>query len=281
MNWQALSASLVAVFLWAVGPAVVKASIAGLPDSYFLVLRFLFSAAVLAPALGSLVKGHKRVRAADWAQLIFLTGLHYQTQLVAVKFLPISWYMVFFATTPALTLLFMGIDWNRRQIGGLFLATVGSLAFVTGAFDGMSWWGLAALFASVGGWIGLTLVLRKQDSGLTNWETTAVCNLAALGAALFYWLGSGCPTAPLQWAHGEAILLMGLGMPAAFFLYTYSLRKIPTVAVVNQFLEPVFGVLIGLFFFSEVMSSAQWLGAGLIVVSSTYFALSQNDAATH
>ena len=64
------------------------------------------------------------------------------------------------------------------------------------------------------------------------------------------------------------MVLLGLLTPLAYFGFNACLRREPKFSVVSQYLEPAFGVLIGLVFFKESLSLEQFFGASLIVFAT-------------
>ena len=269
LSTRALFAGFGAILIWSLAPAVTKLEGSSLPLSYFLLLRYGFSSLLLLPVLIKIQPSRLEKAPMLWLGLIVCLGIYLALQVVAVRHLPVSWYVVFFTLTPAVSLLLLRIRMNFLTVAGLVGAILGSLFFIQDlSWDSLPLWGFFCLFVSMLGWASMTLLIKKLQGGLNDLQVTTVCNFIPLVIFTGYWLVDGCPVVPLSLGDSALVLTLSLGMPLAFFLFAYSLRYTPVVAVASQFLEPVFGVLSGILLFHEVLSAWQIAGSALILASS-------------
>lgn len=87
-------------------------------------------------------------------------------------------------------------------------------------------------------------------------------------ACLLVWVGSGSVTFSPSQTEWISILALGTLTPLAYYSFTSCLRVMPKFSIVSQYLEPVFGVLIGISLFGEVLTLPQVAGSILIIAGS-------------
>lgn len=184
--------------------------------------------------------------------------------------LPVSWYLIIFALSPVFTLPFLGVRLSSRAVLGIALAIAGTLLFVDLQEVRGNFGFLPLLFVALGmlTWVAYTIVIRKFHSTYSNLECTALTQFSAFAACLVIWLGHGLPVAELGVENQVSILLLGLLTPLAYFCFNACLRVLPKFGIVSQYLEPVFGVIIGLVFFHESLTLIQVIGSALIVIGA-------------
>ena len=129
---------------------------------------------------------------------------------------------------------------------------------------------LPVIYVTIGmlTWVVYTLLARKFHTIYSNSEVTALTQFAALAACVVIWIFHGLPNTELSTTHKMAVFALGALTPLAYFGFNSCLRTLPRFGVVSQYLEPVFGIAIGIAFFNESLTLSQALGSFLIVLGS-------------
>ena len=269
LNSKAILAGLLAVVLWAAIPALVKTGIQSIDISLLLLLRFLISSAVMIPLLPRVLKNSKNIRIHLWAALLVVLGANYYFQALAMAAVPVSWYTVIFSLNPILALLIIRVPFQRKMIIPLFIAIVGTFLFVNepspkGKIDFLS-----ILFLVIGmlTWVFYTRLVTEFHKIYSDAETTALTQFVSLVAILPIAIWKGVHIQSLSSGALFSVLTLGATTPFAYFGFSYCLRKLPVFGVVSQYLEPVVGIIIGVCFFSESLSSLQIMGSAAIIFS--------------
>jgi drug/metabolite transporter (DMT)-like permease len=258
---------LSAILLWSIAPVLMKTQADNLPLTFLLLLRYGLSSLIFVPVLRGVA--FRRLPWRAGLKLAACLGLHLSMQVLAIRQLQVTWYVVFFSLAPIISLFLLRLCWTPQMRLGVVLAVFGSLLFVRDSrWEQISFLGFACLALSVVSWAWLSVLLKDLQSQFNDWQVTALCNLLSFAVFVLLWIANRCPQQTLTLSDWGAIGALSLGMPLAFFLFTRALRLTPTVALFVQYLEPVFGVLFGVWFFHEVLETAQIAGTTLILAAS-------------
>jgi O-acetylserine/cysteine efflux transporter len=272
MNFAAMAAGMLAVILWAAIPAFVKTGNEQMDLSVLLAIRFLIASIVMLPLLPATLRQAKRIPLWRWLTLLFTLGANYYFQGLAMSAVPVSWYGVIFSLNPILTLIFMRVPMGTRMIVPLGLALLGTYLILSGsASEAQVLTPLAASSLCIGmaTWVLYTIQIIPLQRVYSDLETTALTQFVSLIAVSTIWVLMGLPTAGLGLETLTSVSILGLTTPLAYFAFCYCLRRMPVFGVVSQYLEPVVGIAIGLLFFEESFSTAQWIGSAAIIMGMT------------
>jgi drug/metabolite transporter (DMT)-like permease len=261
---------LLAVALWAAIPAFVKVGSTDESLSYLLVLRFLISSALFIPVLPKIWSKRRQITLSQYLLLSACLGANFYFQGLAMIRLPVSWYLIIFSLSPVLALPFMGVRVGRRTVFGVMLALLGTGMFIDLSEVQSNYGVLPILFVVIGmiTWVVYTLMARRLQKTHSSVEVTALTQFCAMTSCSALWIIHGVPTSILTTSNQLAILALGILTPVAYFAFNACLRVLPKFGVVSQYLEPVFGIAIGIAFFHESISALQAVGSVLIVIGS-------------
>jgi len=258
---------LTAVLIWAAIPAFVKIGSTTESLAFLLVCRFFIASLIFLPRIISILKKMTQINLNLWIGLIFILGANYYFQGLAMIELPVSWYLIIFCLNPILSLIFIGLEINKKTLISVGLSVLGTLLFVK--FDEISKMQSLRpfIYITIGmlTWVAYTVVIKKFQVAFNNVETTAITQFVSFFSCVGIWIIDGTKIAALNSTQTLSILILGITTPIAYYGFNACLRKVPRFSIISQYLEPVFGVLIGLIFFQEFLSWAQYVGAALII----------------
>lgn len=263
----------IAVLIWALLPVLVKSSFKELPVSYFLLLRFILASGLMGFLFWKLRGEIARVGFKVHALFTLVLGANYWLQSLAIKDLPVSWYIVVFALNPLLALLLVGVKINRDLIISVALGLGGVFCFIlteNQILGELSIKSFLYLFGGMLTWVLYTFLAKSHQKKISDSTLTALTQIDSLVAVLLIWLIDGSPWVSLQsittiaWT---SIFLSGVCLPLAYYLYLYSLRRTPVFCQMSQYLELIFGLFFSWLIFNEQFTVYKSLGSGLIVIS--------------
>lgn len=267
-------AGIFAVCLWAILPALVKASLQEIPISVFLIYRFTISAALFAVFLPGLFKKVRKISGGLLLLLAFVLTATFAVQSLALKNLPASVYVVVFSINPLLTSILVGIRFSRLTILGFGLALGGVVAFVLSyglsslqASSIESW---TFLFVGMLLWVFYSTLAKKLQNNLNDFEVMNLTNFLSFLGALIIWVSSGVQTIGLQQLSNTsivAIALTSLGVPMAYYAYLFSMRRTLLFSQMSQYLEMVFGLLFAALILHEKVNFGGLLASAAILSS--------------
>jgi drug/metabolite transporter (DMT)-like permease len=265
-----MALGIIAVALWAAIPAFVKLGTTAELLPFLLVLRFAISSLLFTPLLKSIWKKRRAVDARWFVLVALCLGANFYFQGLAMIDLPVSWYLVIFSLSPVFALIFSELRLHIKTVAGVGIAIIGTLLFVDLKEVHEHYGALPIFFVTIGmlTWVAYTSIVRRFQSAFSSVEITALTQFAALVACIVIWAVKRFPMVKLSAASGSSILALGLLTPLAYFGFNACLRALPRFGIVSQYLEPVFGVCIGLVFFHESLSVMQAIGSVLIVLGS-------------
>ncbi len=224
--------------------------------------------------------GRIEYRRGDWKLLAFMAFcepcLYFCFEIHALRWTSASEAATITALLPALTVVgarvFLSERLTVRSLLGLCASAVGVLALTGFARPSehapCSWLGNALEFAAMIFAAGYTLSSRLLAARYGPFFLTAV--QAFVGSAFFL---AAVPVSGASivlaggWQPAVAVLYLGIGVNVlAYFFYNYGLSRIPASQVslfVN--LIPVCSMLLGWMLLGEVLTSMQYLAAGLVL----------------
>lgn len=262
---KSIIAGILAVFLWAAIPAFVKVGTTEQNLSYLLVLRFMLASLLFLPVVGRILKKATKIPARQWGLLTIVLGMNYYFQGLAMHGVPASWYVVIFSLNPIIALALLKIPISKKKLLGLLLAFSGTLLFVSSEFGHAPILAIFYIFIGMLTWVVYTKFIQNFQKVYTDIESSALTQFVSLFASLLIWAWQSCPTQSLNSLEMSSMLALGTTTPVAYFCFSYCMRRTPSFGIVSQYLEPVFGVVIGVTLFHETLTTAQLLGAAAIV----------------
>lgn len=270
MKIKSILAGVFAVLIWSLIPAFVKIGSNESNLSFLLVGRFLIASFIFLPLLKSVVLKHFLISFSKWLILAFILGANYFFQGHAMEALPASWYLIVFSLNPLLALFLMKTIWSRRLIFGILMSLAGTLMFVKSITldHQISTATMIYMFLGMLTWVFYTVHIRHFQKTYSDTEIAGLTQFVSLIAVIFIWSFQGFPTQQLTLTEFGPLVALGVTTPIAYFLFSYCLRHTPVFGLLSQYLEPVFGVLIGYLFFKEVLSIQSLVGAGIIITGA-------------
>lgn len=266
-------AGTISVFIWALLPIIIKSSFQEIPVSFFLILRFSFATVFMGILMWKLWREILKFSWSQHLQFIFILGANYSLQSLAIKDLPVSWYIIIFALNPLLTLLLMKIKWNHHLILSIFLGLSGVSLFIFKDLQNLNSLPLKSFLYLFGGmltWVLYTLKAKSAQKIISDSGLTLYTQFISFIACLIVWLLDSTPTislSNLSLISFGSILLSGIGVPLAYYLYLYSLRRTPVFCQMSQYLELIFGLIFSWVLYQENFHEFKILGTGLIIMS--------------
>ncbi len=263
-------AGILAVIIWAAIPALVKFGSTSNNLSFLLLLRFLIASLLFLPVSLAIWKKIKKLDVPLLITISLVLGANFYFQGLAMQDLPASWYVVIFSLNPIFALIGLKTKLTRKLIANVLMMFFGTLLFIDFQQVINNHLSISLLYVFIGmlTWVFYTFLLARIQNKFSDIESTGVTQQLALIACLLIWLIKGFPIG-FSDSQIPSVIILGLLTPAAYFLFSYCLRRTPTFGVLSQYLEPVFGVLIGFLFLNESLSAVQAMGAILIVWRST------------
>jgi drug/metabolite transporter (DMT)-like permease len=271
---------LIAVVIWGVAYVVTKSGLSELPPMLFALLRYCVASLLLVPlalARGGLAKLPRPI---PWKTLLLmaLTGiaLYYILFNLALTYTTASQTALIQSSFPAVMAI-MAVLWlherlSRRRILGILLAVVGVALIVArtqpdaSARDPVLGNGLT--FATVLLWSAYTILAKR----VANADPIAVTAIVALLGTIMLIPAAVIENAnePLPSISAEGwlpiIYLGALASAASYLLYMRALRDLDaSLAGTFVNLSPVIGVISGVVFLGESITSLAIVGGGLVL----------------
>jgi drug/metabolite transporter (DMT)-like permease len=266
-------AGIISVFIWALLPVLVKSSFTQISVSYFLLIRFGLAIFVLSSLIWKFRRQLFHLQPKVYFNFLIVLGANYWLQCLAIKDLPVSWYIVIFSLNPFLSLLLMKTCWSQRLILSLILGIMGVLLFLfkdEQFLNGIPLYGFLYLVGGMLTWVLYTFMSKQTQSKISDTTLTLLTQILSFIAVFFIWLIDGFPHESLMqlntlsWA---SIILSGVGLPVAYYLYLYSLRRTPIFSQLSQYLELLFGLLFSWLIYNEQITLFKILGGFFILLS--------------
>jgi drug/metabolite transporter (DMT)-like permease len=263
-----LAAASFAVFIWVISIAVIKELLSELNLFFYLFIRFGSTSLVLGFPLYTALK--KQVTLKGYFIVLFLccAGLHVPIQTLAIKLSSISWYISFMAFSPLCVAIFSG-KLNTRIFLALVIAILGALCFTKSneLNKPLHFYEIAALLSSLGTWTLLTTLIKKINIDYTDLEIASLVSFGGFLVSFFLFVSQGFPLQKVNFVLLTKLLFLIIGSPLAYWLFSFGIRKNPFMTIMSQYMEFIFGILIGFFWFHESHQTIQWVGCFFIFVS--------------
>ncbi|MBL0941123.1 MAG: DMT family transporter [Alphaproteobacteria bacterium] len=263
-----LAAASLAVFIWVISIAVIKGVLYELNFFFYLFIRFGSTSLILALPLYKALK--KRVKLKRYFIVLFLcsAALHVPLQTLAIKVSSISWYISFMAFSPLCVTIFSGIL-NKHTFFTLIIGIIGVLCFTNpselNTFPHI--YEIAALLASLGTWTLLTTLIKKINFTYSDLEIASLVSFGGFLGSFIIFTSQRFPFQALNLTLSIKLLFLIIGSPVAYWLFSFGIRSNPFMAIMSQYMEFIFGILIGFFWFQESHLIIQWIGCFFIFVS--------------
>lgn len=268
-NIKPIIAGILAVFIWAVIPCLVKTGTETLPVSFFLFARFLIASVFMIYWLPRVLRKVTKLKFWIWLLLLLDLGANYFFQAIAMKELPVSWYIVIFSLNPVLSLLLLRVPVTKSLVSAVIISMIGTFCFLN--FNEMNLHiGLLAVSSLIIGmltWVIYTFMIKTFQTVYSDIEVTTLTNFVSLLATFLIWCSFGFEIATPNSHEMISVFVLGIGTVLAYALYSYSMRLTPTIGVMSQYLEPIFGVAAAYFMFNESLNLLQFVGATSIIVA--------------
>lgn len=261
---------LFAVAIWAAIPAFVKIGSSADTLPFLLVLRFGIASIFFLGSLRTILTRVTKINLHLWLALIACLGANFYFQGLAMVDLPVSWYLIIFCLNPLFSLIFLGIRFNIKLIFGIVLSILGTLLFIDIEQIRFIYgiWPIIYITIGMFTWVIYTVLVKRFQLIYSNVEVTAVTQFCALLACLLIWIATGLNTFSLNSEAIIPVIALGVLTPLAYLGFTTCLKEMPKFGVVSQYLEPVFGLLIGYFIFKESLTNIQIAGSLMIIIGS-------------
>ncbi|MBN8828019.1 MAG: DMT family transporter [Sphingobacteriia bacterium] len=267
--FKGVTAGITATFLWAFLPTLCKIALSGTNINQFLLLRYIVAFSTLFYLTRRTFRKFNQIPLWIWCAIFFTITTHNLTQALCLKEIPVSWYIIFFSCAPILTYMLLPGSKNKGFYACFLLAIYGTYVFLNpeDIVQLQSKMGLVFLFVSIMSWVIITRLIIYFQKVYNDFEIAYILNTCNLIGAVTLFLLSGSDL-NLNWKVSLIpIIFIGIMSPLAVLLFSLSLRILPKFGIASQYLELVFGVIIGFIFFNEIPSNQQFLGSGLIITA--------------
>lgn len=273
---------ILACALWGGATVLSKALLASIPPVALLVLQLAPSAAVLWSAFG--LSRRRAAPKSTFVPLVLLgllnPGISYTLSLMGLAHISASVATLLWAAEPLMILGLAAIVLREpitpRLLGVMLAGMFGVLlvADALGGFRGNDPAGVLLLLSGVLCCAFYTVFSRKLSETVDALYIVAVQQSAGLAWAVAVLFSSTSYGRPADVAHVPvelAAVAASSGLlyyAAAYWLYLAALRSVPAAVAGSYFnVIPLFGVTFAFLFLGERLTSIQWVGAAVILVS--------------
>jgi drug/metabolite transporter (DMT)-like permease len=272
-SWRATLAAFLAVLIWSVLPGICKYTVASVSITWMLLARFGIGSIVMLPWLLPVIKKAKEISPTRWFLLAINLGANYYFQNRAIQGIPASFYIVIFSLAPIFSLIFLRKPLAKGQLFPFVTVVAGSIGFARygDLKTNIDFTSTAALLIGMATWVWYTVQITHFQKIYDDKEVTIVTTFVSLIVVLLLWGIGGFPMEPLTRGLVYSFLFLGLGTPLAYYFFLYGLRRVPVMAVVSQYAEPVFGIAFALAFLGEKLSLRQLSASAIIVFGMIWF----------
>lgn len=277
-----IAACLAATWLiWGSTYLAIKWALPSFPPFFQMGTRFLAAGGLLMAWV--LLRGARLPTRAEWVSAVVLGALMlgggFGATAVAQTTVSSGLVVAFIAVVPALVALAewpYGVRPSRREAAGISLGLVGVVMLSRGAgfaasLPGLLWLTLACVTWSVGSvWArhGLPRALGGGPLAMAPGAAGYASQMLA-GGALLALAALAAGERPAWPPEGRALLswayLVVAGSLVAFSAYMVLLQRTSTaLASSYTFVNPVIGLVLGVTLGGEVVTSHEWLAAGVV-----------------
>jgi drug/metabolite transporter (DMT)-like permease len=274
--------------IWGSTYLAIKWALVSFPPFYQMGTRFVAAGVLLG--LWAWWRGARWPSAGQWLSAVVLgtlmLGGGYGATAVASNSVSSGLVVAFIAVVPALVALAQlpyGVRPSRLEALGVALGLLGVVLLTRGQGFAGSLPGLLALIVACVTWSvgsvwalhGLPRVLSGRTLALAPGAAGYASEMLAGGVVLLVLsaLAGETPQRPLSWAHDSRAIWCWLYLVAAGSLLGFSAymvllqRTSAALASSYSLVNPVIGLVLGVAVGGEVISSGEWLAAGVVAVS--------------
>lgn len=260
-----------ACFLWGVAPIIMKIVVSGeqsLSPTATVFWRFFFSAVLSTPWLPALWR--KRQYLFSYKLLLAPLGLLFTfiIQVYALQKVPASLYVLVFGLTPLLSIFTEKNSVEIKYIGLLACAFIGIIIFSDFKISDLHTQGSGVffLFVSLLGWMGSLWLMSKTPKVITSFEYTAFTQILSVFLFLpIYFIKQEGQVFLIDFLSGAAIFSVSIVLMLAMILFHYGMTKFPSMTILTQFLEPIFGVGLAVNYLNDKFGPNQLYGTAIIM----------------
>ncbi len=201
----------------------------------------------------------------------FLMGVHWIAYFYALRLSTVAIGMLSLFTYPVLTAflepLILKTKFQRVHLLLAFLVLLG-MYFLSPSFDIQNSYTIAIGFGLLSALAyALRNILLKQKVAVYNGSTLMVYQTGIVGVLLLPFLFTVTPKLIVgQWEALVALAILTTAIGHTLFIMTFKHFNITTVSIISS-IQPVYGILIGAVFLSEIPKGTTILG-GLLILGS-------------
>lgn len=280
--------------IWGSTYLAIKWALVSFPPFFQMGTRFVAAGLLLGAWAG--LRGARWPTRSQWFSAAVLGALMlgggYGATAVAQVSISSGLVVAFIAVVPALVALGewpYGVRPSRLQAAGIALGLAGVLLLTQGQGFAASWRGLLAISVACVTWCaGSVWALHGLPGGRPLKLAPGAAGYAsqmAVGGGLLLaasWLAGEQPTLPPD-ALGLAcwLYLVVAGSLVGFSAYMVLLQRVGTaLASSYTFVNPVIGLVLGVTLGGEIVSSQEWLAAGVVMAGVVLLLLSRRQTAS-
>lgn len=286
---SAVVAVVVAALIWSTSYAVTKVTLAQIPPLTIGALRFCAAALILAVVVHA--RRDRRPPTVRQRLVIGAAGLlgiaaYFAAENFGVDLATASDATLIVASYPIITLALEVIlrraTLSMIRLTGMLIAVAGVWLVVRGGADrdlGNRLWGDALLILGGLIWTGYNLVAQRDTSGASPMVVTYYQTLAgALGFLAMSLFETDRWAWPSPTDLGRVLFLAGPCSVAAFGLYNYGLRRLPSSVAVNLLnIVPVAGLVWAALLTGESVGAQQIIGGAIVIAGVVAGLYQRND----
>lgn len=266
----AVLSGLGAILIWSLAPAIVKTTTSSVAMnlSEFFMLRYFIAAVISLPWIFKVFKKGRVLTAKQWITLWFYINVSIFLQAYALQFVPLSWYVIIFSLNPLMTFLFMRLKLSKIKIWAIIFSFSGALFFINPIEmqDQPSWLGIFAVVGTMVTWAAFTTKLVDLQRVYKDIELSVITNYLSLTGSFVLWMICSRSFDSIPAQSIGPIAMLSLLMPIAFWLFSFCLRTLPVFGVASQYMELIFGLIIGVYFFGDFFSFIQLVGSFFVIL---------------
>lgn len=259
-----------AIAIWSLSPALIKTSSVSVELAELLMTRYTLAALCFLPWLLPVWRKRKQISKKQWSMLALAMNAHIFLQGYCLQLVSVSWYVVIFSLSPFITFILMRLRLSFMKLIAVLLSGSGTLFFID-PFEMQELPSIHGLLAVVGTtitWALITTQLAHLQRLYKDVEIVTVLTYFLFMGSFLLWAPSHCSFAAVSQLSNASlgcIALLAVGMPLAFVLFAFCLRVMPVFGISSQYLELVFGLMVGVLLFDDLFSAKQMLGTMLVV----------------
>lgn len=256
-------------------PYLIKNTLANIDIIIFMLLRYLVPTLLLSTFLAKALRKNLRSIKSDLIIIGLMIAICNLTQILSLKQVLGTWFIVFFACTPVVNIWFVSQSRSIHINIACILAVLGCMFFIINKEinNYPDFKSILFLIISSGSWIMVLLRLRKIQTILSDMEINAFFYTVSFIMALIVFIVTINDYRLPVLNDLNIFIIRDLGIfifiwllcPLSSLLFNISIRNAPIFGILSQYLQLVFGLIIGTCIFYEPSHYMQWIGATLII----------------